>query len=452
AANLRMSVNLAHHGVISLSRAPPYLPTMYREPLPVIVSAGTVQIVDYVLGQASDETYFSGQYAKAIKYQNVGWLLLLAAGVLVAARRLSGSLVLALLAVGLLVVKIPATPTSLAALGIDTLETDLPAAALLLWGSIYFSRAIANGRGAHFFYAGLFFGALALTKAAFFYIFFGVLGSAWLLGTVLRERTTPPWGRMPSKLLLLAAGCAILTLPWMARNMIQLDTFSIAQRGGLVLLFRAEKNLMTAEEYRGTFYIWAPEKLRPLMGRLLGYTHADVQRGGRLQHIYRDKDSDHFESDLAAELAGRPDLALSYYHRVRAERIKLENQLGRSPEAMRSIDQQLQTRAVSLIKTHPFRHIGTVVPFLWRGAPTTFPILLLALILALARRNREVAAFALPAFGLVMFYALFSHFTPRYSVPAVGVTLVVLLWLFASVLRWMRGRPSAARGATGAAA
>ena len=38
AANLRMSINLAHHGTISEARVPPvYAPSMYREPLPVRV-------------------------------------------------------------------------------------------------------------------------------------------------------------------------------------------------------------------------------------------------------------------------------------------------------------------------------------------------------------------------------------------------------------------------------
>ena len=52
--NLRMGINLAHHGTVSHSRAEPYQPSMYREPLPTIVTAGVVKVVDAILGPTAD--------------------------------------------------------------------------------------------------------------------------------------------------------------------------------------------------------------------------------------------------------------------------------------------------------------------------------------------------------------------------------------------------------------
>ena len=49
------------------------------------------------------------------------------------------------------------------------------------------------------------------------------------------------------------------------------------------------------------------------------------------------------------------------------------------------------------------------------------------LVYALVRRRTEIAIFILPSMGMVLFYALFSHFIPRYAVTAVPVTIVIAL-------------------------
>ena len=64
-----------------------------------------------------------------------------------------------------------------------------------------------------------------------------------------------------------------------------------------------------------------------------------------------------------------------------------------------------------------------------------FPVLVLALVIGVRRCRYDLVLFALPAFGLVMFYAFFSHFIARYGVPAhevaavVGIALLALLFL-----------------------
>src|SRR5271165_1942864 len=73
--NLLMAVNLSHSGTISDSEQPPYEPSMYREPLPVVVSAAGVSVVDGLLGRTDSSQYFSGPRAKYVKYQNVAWLI-----------------------------------------------------------------------------------------------------------------------------------------------------------------------------------------------------------------------------------------------------------------------------------------------------------------------------------------------------------------------------------------
>ncbi|MFT2657982.1 hypothetical protein, partial [Escherichia coli] len=84
------------------------------------------------------------------------------------------------------------------------------------------------------------------------------------------------------------------------------------------------------------------------------------------------------------EQEGRPEDAVSYYRRARAERVKLERELSEAqvPNAGVAADKLLQKRALELIESHPGRHLAATIPFLWRGATAAFPILLIGLIVA----------------------------------------------------------------------
>jgi predicted branched-subunit amino acid permease len=86
---------------------------------------------------------------------------------------------------------------------------------------------------------------------------------------------------------------------------------------------------------------------------------------------------------------------------------------------------------MTLILQHPWRHLALIIPFLWRGATFVFPILIVVLVIAVRRRREDLAVFALPAFGLVVFFALFSHFIARYALPAREVATVSLIALVA---------------------
>jgi hypothetical protein len=193
---------------------------------------------------------------------------------------------------------------------------------------------------------------------------------------------------------------------------------------------------MTREEYVGSFYVWAPRRLRGIVGSVLGFSPADLQRGGRLQRLNRDPDSDFAAADLAAERAGRPDQTVSLYRQARAERVKLEDALAAAgdPHAQPKADLVLKQRAMGVIEKHLWQHLLMTVPLLWGGAPFTFVVLLASLAVAVRQRRFDLGAVALPAFGVVMFYALLSHFIPRYADPvrplAVALTLVLLKWLW----------------------
>ncbi len=425
AQSVQMAVNLVHHGVMSLDDRAPFAPSDYREPVPVLVSAAGIRSIEAILGPAPDDAYFSGERLKLLKFQNILWLGLLVLGVFWSVRVATDSLPAALS--GAVIAGIVFSANGWASGMINDLYTDLPAGAALILASTALAVALTRGRRGYCLLAGALFGVLTLIKAAVMYVFLGTAGLLVCACLLYRSRLDLKRGLAAIGIVIVSFACTVT--PWMLRNWVSVGNFQVTQRGGVVLMVRALKDMMTPEEYIGAFYVWAPQTLQAPLGRLLGFSPADLQRGGRLQHLNRSPDSDFADADIRAEQAGRPQDAISYYRRGRAERIKLQHELDAAgvPNADVEADRILQQQAMSIIKAHPLKHLATTIPFLWRGATLAFPLLLISLSLSIRHRRHDIALLALPAFGLIMFYALLSHFIARYSVPVRPVLLALLV-------------------------
>ena len=440
AQNLQMAINLSHRGVMSMDEAAPYHRSMYREPLPVAVDAALVGVEDRALGKTAAEHYFSGVRAKYIKYQNVLWLGSLWLAVFVATRWLSASLAAAIIA-GLFAVKPflgSASPDCL-----DSLYTELPGAALLTWGALALAAAVADGSFWAAAAAGLCFGLATLTKAATLYIFAAVV--LLLLLTWLPARAASPRRIRLLQIGLIVTCFALAVGPWLTRNFQAFGRLQISERGGLILYNRALIDQATPVEYRGTFYAWARPGLRPYLGRLLGFGSQDLERGGRLQRLSESPGTTLYAADVAAEDAGRPDQAVSFYRQARAERVRLEWTFERAqdPNPDISADVALQHQGEHIISHSIGRHLSLVVPFIWRGAPVLFPIALIALGYALYARRYSLALFLFPGFATLSFYALLTHFEPRPSLVAHAITVVgCVVMLYGVVQRLTRHWPS----------
>jgi hypothetical protein len=424
---VRMALDLDRHGVMSLDESAPYTATDYREPIPVLACYLGIKIIDALMGPAPEDAYFSGERVKYLKYQNLLWLALLSVASFWATVELTASPALALIAVVL--VNLPFAGGPLDMRLTDDLYSEMIASAFFVLACTCLGIGFSRQRLGYLIAAGVLFGIVTLTKAAVLYIFAGVV---MLLPLFYFLRRFPVRAGMRDIAVLVLAFFVVIS-PWMYRNYVQLGSFQLSQRAGVVLMYRALEDQMTPLEYKGTFYVWAPNSLRRPIGKLLGFSHDDLQRGGRLQRISILEDTDFAKDDLAAEHAGRPDLSLTYYRKARAERTQVEMQLAKAgrPQAELEGDEILKKRAAGMIMAQPGRWLVLTVPYLWRGATLVFPILLVALVLALRRRDYQLALFALPAFGLVMFYALFSHFIARYGVPAHEVAMVVVMALVA---------------------
>jgi hypothetical protein len=421
AQNVQMALNVERYGVMSLEDTPPYTPTNYREPLPVFVSAAVLRIIDAALGPAPPDSYFQGERAQLLKYLNILWLALLSLGTFWAIRLLSSSFYLGL--VGVVIVNLPfvhgETP-------LNGLYTEIPAAALLMFASLSLANLMRRSTATAAVTTGVLFGILILTKAALLYVFVGAVVVVATIFFLYRQRQSPAVSA--ARLLALFVGFSCVVGPWMYRNYVQLGTFHISQRAGVVLLQRAEYDLMSPEEIRGSFYVWASPELQPPLGHLLGFSSADLKRHGRLQHL-NEWESDFEAEDLAAEEAGLPDKTFTYYREARAERVKLSALMRKEgkPEPEIAADDAIESDALQIIEHHPWHHLLLTISLVFRGASLMVFAFAAALWVAVRRRDWDLLAFTITAAGAVLFYALFSEFLGRFSLPLRPIAVAALL-------------------------
>jgi hypothetical protein len=417
-----MAFNLERHGVISMEEQAPLTPTNYREPASVVVDALAIALIDAKLGKAdSADDYLHGTRVQLLKYQNILFLWLLALGALWAARALGTPFY-----VGLLAAIFTTYPYWGGHSPLNDLYTELQAAAFLMLGSAALVESFKRRSWPFCATAGALFGVLTLIKAATLYVFVGTI--AVMACLYLLRRDAVPLRLAGRELTALIVTFGIVITPWMYRNYVDLGTWSVSQRAGVVLMYRAVDSQMTSEEYKGTFYVYAPLRLQGLFGKLLGFSPADLLRNGRLQRL-NDGESDFEADDLAAEKAGAPEKTLSYYRQARAERVKMEKVYFAAGGAHAEIeaDVALKKKAQAMILDHPGMCLALTLPMLWRGATLVFPLLLILLGSAARQRQYELLAFGLPAFGTVVLYGLLTHFIGRYDLPCLSVAIVALL-------------------------
>lgn len=147
----------------------------------------------------------------------------------------------------------------------------------------------------------------------------------------------------------------------MFRNHIHFDDFSIAERGGQVLLIRAIKNQMTEIEYKGGYYAYAPQAFNKLfLGKILDFKENDLIYGGKLQRLNRG-----LEEDQNAIQNNELDKLISYYQRTHFIEIpklfKEASRLNVLPEEL------LKSKAFEMIKSDFTNHLKMTILFNWRG-------------------------------------------------------------------------------------
>jgi hypothetical protein len=217
---------------------------------------------------------------------------------------------------------------------------------------------------------------------------------------------------------------------WMVRNRIHFGKFYIAGRAGVVLLVRAEYNMMNVREYFGSFLWWTPDDYvqKKLVARFFG--KKAMYPGGAIAKLSRGNPRGYYKLSRAA----RSNVLKSYYASLETV----------------AIDIEVRNAAKEKILSHPFRHILTTIPCAWRGLfveeryslSVPFSMVLVSSVgislayfgslfflagLGIKRRRWDLFAVGLPALYLHGITSFCTLSVPRYNQPLIPVLIVALL-------------------------
>lgn len=424
--NLQTSFNLAKYNEFSRTKSQP---TNYREPLTPLITAVWMKFnplinLDYPL-----ENFIEGEPARLVKLSNLFWLFLLLFGAFWSTYNLTNSLATSSFAVLLVYCFLP--------IYFDYLLTETPTAALLIWFSWSLVLTLKKNNPLAYFMVGIFGGGLVLTRAVFLYI----VPIVFILTSQLLKIAQSSC--LVKKMSITVLCFSIVVFPWMSRNYLKLNHFSVAERGGVVLYTRALKNTMTWMEIKGAFYAWAPWGKKQI-GKRLGFSSKDLLEDGILERLNR-------------------KLPVSFYQLARSERVQLrEFYEGKSiVNSNAQADKYQQREAVRMIVESPFRHVAMTPLFFWRGIPSIKPTSLkrylsfmndfpLGLILTLfyfgvglwcfIKKHYKILLFCMPGSAMILFHSLFSHNIQRYNVPATSSMLVLLAVVCFIIIKRIRMR------------
>ena len=422
--NAKIAYYLVHTGTYTSSKREPHNPSkaMKREPVPVLA------ISAFLLLHPSFDRYKitdleNGRLTRTVKFVNVFWEFLAALFIFLLCLELFPNPVIA--GVGaMLTLAISAITFLSTDPAVDSLFTELPAAALLLATSWCAVRFVRQGTTRRAISLGIVLGLLALTKAAFFSV-----GIAFILLLLFLDRrklirrndAASPQLRAAYAALALAFFATLA--PWVVRNAISLGRPQmIAGRGEGILGLRM---MLTELPPLGLLYASSPPPLMEKLGPVLGYTPADLEPGGKLSVV----------------LIHLPQWGIFQ------ERMKVDGYEGTTEQWLR------RATLLSMVKD-PLGYLTSVGLFAYRGTwfmqpsglagrldPLTFYALSALSLLCLfgvffggliAGNKVLVAAFGLPV-GAFIFHSALSHGLPRYNTPITPFVVIAVFWICVAV-------------------
>lgn len=393
------------------------VPTSYREPAYPTYLAAMMAIIPGFSDACIEDLLQGGRIIRYLKYAQVPLIILTAFLGMLIVRRITSSAMFGYMALFLIGLS-PALHFSA-----SRLLSEHAAALGLLLVAIAMYRGVINPRVSSFAMVGIFIGIMTLIKALFFQfilvalIFFGLF--------MLQQRINRK--RIAANLAACLLTYVVVVAPWLFRNFYLFHRLSISEgRGGVVLMVRAMKNMMTAQEFAGSFIYWVPyEPIRYGVTKKIFGPNA-LEEGGSLERLNR-------------------ELPSSYYRQGRMERVIMhatEPDDGKYVKA----DAKLKQIAIRKIVDHPVRHVLATIPFAWRGLFVecserlgvygAFNVLLSlfyvvgfvgAFMYGLRKNNAALIAFIMPALYMFCMHAFFSHSLARYNVPLIPVFVVTAL-------------------------
>ena len=419
--NLRTGLNLVKHGVYSEKGVTnDVIAGFRREPIPNFLLALQLKYASFSdagLLNYSGKDEFSSELLLAAKQVNVVYAL----GLMIGLWLLSVMLVAPTWLASLLSFPLIDLVNDYFIAGeMNTLDTELPAAffmVLLALLSLVMVKKISLG---WILLAGISFGLLVMTKQAGAYI--AVICIPVVLTLLPSART-----KFFVNLFFFALGFAIVISPWVLRNRIEFGRSVISRGGGDVLLIRSVFNQMSPSQFINAFYSFSPKPVRDdLLGPIMGLESQD-HSCGKILDVFNRK----MLCDAQALDEGRYQDVRSFYARgKRAE-----------PRAMNLSNSLRKQEALSRISSNPLQHLIVSFPLAWRGLWAIRPegwgdvilnfLSFLALfaspLLYFLEKRKSWLIVSIVPIGYFLFYALFSHFIPRYSQPLVPLAFTCLM-------------------------
>ena len=428
--NVRSGINLAQYGVYSefpVSEA--VLPGYRREPLPNLLLAIYLRLAEAFQPGFLDQIRepFSESFLLFLKAINVFW-----AGSLFLALWVSSRLVFApMYAANFLAVAQIAVVNHFFVIGqMRRMNTELIAASILLWLSVVLLMASRQKSVRWILAAGMMLGLMALTKSSVAYVALLVLP---LITFVISGLSRRFW----RLLVAFSLGFLLVVSPWAIRNQVHFSKFAIAKGGGDVLLIRSVFNQMNQQEFRDSFYVFSPKVVRrDLLGPLMGLSDEELSCDGKLAVFERNLECD------------RVALKLKRYGDVRSLYQKGKRVL---PYQFSLSDSESKAYALRQFRSNPLNVLTTSIPLSWRGFwgfrsrswdgvllnAVAFSSLFLAPILSIVQRRLSWLMVSVVPISLFGFYALVSHFLPRYSLPIAPVSVLCLTMLMVSIYEYI---------------
>ena len=199
-----------------------------------------------------------------------------------------------------------------------------------------------------------------------------------------------------------------------------------------MLLIRSVFNQMNLQEFRDSFYFFSPNVIRrDVLGPLMGLSDEDLSCDGKLAVFER-----YLECDREALKQKRYGDVRSFYQRGKRA----------LPYQFSLDDSERKAYALRQFRSNPLSVLTTTIPFSWRGFwgfrsrywngvflnAIAFPALFLAPLLSIAQRRSSWLMVSVVPVSLFGFYALVSHFLPRYSLPFAPASVLCLAMLLVS--------------------
>jgi hypothetical protein len=205
---------------------------------------------------------------------------------------------------------------------------------------------------------------------------------------------------------------------WVVRNKIQLNSFKVTDRGGIVLYARSEIDRLSWSEYGASFLRWTPNKYinTKMIANIFG--KKPYKPGGVLEGL---------DSWKKPGRKLRQELASKYSDMSNAKSLA---------------DGELSSLAVKRISHTPIRHLAWTLPIIWKGSFVERGVLgdieiyniiasiiyifsmLYLFITSIKKKIFAISLFLLPSIFIFLFQSFFTHNIPRYNIALIPVLII----------------------------